>query len=65
VGVFWGDFARCEPQANEAMMRELVRWVQQGKIKPVIDRTMPMSELKAAYARMTSRQVMGKLVMVN
>jgi NADPH2:quinone reductase len=47
------------------MMRELVRWVQQGKIKPVIDRTMPMSELKAAYARMTSRQVMGKLVMVN
>jgi hypothetical protein len=24
-----------------------------------------MSELKAAYARMTSRQVMGKLVMVN
>ena len=65
VGVFWGDFARREPQANEAMMRELVRWVQQGKIKPVIDRTMPMSELKAAYARMTSRQVMGKLVMVN
>jgi hypothetical protein len=24
-----------------------------------------MSELKAAYARMGSRQVMGKLVMVN
>ncbi len=65
VGVFWGDFARREPQANEAMMQELVTWYQQGKIKPVIDRTMPMSELKAAYARMSSRQVMGKLVMVN
>ena len=65
VGVFWGDFARREPQANDAMMHELVNWYQQGKIKPVIDRTLPMSELKSAYARMTSRQVMGKLVMVN
>ena len=65
VGVFWGDFARREPQANAAMMGELAQWYAQGKIKPVIDRTMPMSELKAAYARMGSRAVMGKLVMVN
>lgn len=65
VGVFWGDFARREPQANAAMMGELARWYAQGKIKPVIDRTMPMSELKAAYAHMGSRGVMGKLVMTN
>ncbi len=65
VGVFWGDFARREPQANAAMMAELARWYGEGKVKPVIDRTMPMSELKAAYARMGSRAVMGKLVMVN
>ena len=65
VGVFWGDFARREPQANTAMMAELAQWYAQGKIKPVIDRTLPMSELKAAYARMGSRAVMGKLVMVN
>ena len=26
---------------------------------------MPMAELKAAYARMNSRQVRGKLVLVN
>lgn len=65
VGVFWGDFARREPQANAAMLAELARWAAEGKIKPVIDRTMPMAELKAAYARMASRAVMGKLVMVN
>jgi len=65
VGVFWGDFARREPKANAAMMGELAQWYAQGKIKPVIDRTMPMSELKAAYARIGSRAVMGKLVMVN
>jgi NADPH:quinone reductase len=65
VGVFWGDYSRREPQANAAMMQELAAWYMQGKIKPVIDRTLPMSELKAAYARMGSRQVQGKLVLVN
>jgi len=65
VGVFWGDYARREPKANNAMMMELAQWYGQGKVKPVIDRTMPMAELKAAYAHMGSRNVMGKLVMVN
>jgi len=65
VGVFWGDFARREPKANASMMAELAGWYAQGKIKPVIDRTMPMANLKAAYAHMGSRAVQGKLVMVN
>jgi NADPH2:quinone reductase len=65
VGVFWGDFSRRESRANQAMLAELARWYGEGKIKPVIDRTMPMAELKAAYAHMGSRAVKGKLVMVN
>ncbi len=65
VGVFWGNFARREPKANAAMMQQLAQWYAQGKVKPVIDRTMPMGELKAAYAHMASRAVKGKLVMVN
>ncbi|MFZ2739087.1 MAG: NADPH:quinone oxidoreductase family protein [Burkholderiaceae bacterium] len=65
VGVFWGDFSRREPQANRAMLTELTQWYVQGKIKPVIDSTLPMSELKTAYAHMGSRGVKGKLVMLN
>ncbi len=65
VGVFWGDFAKREPKANAAMMMELAQWYGQGKIKPVIDSTLPMAELKAAFAHMGSRGVKGKLVMVN
>ncbi len=64
VGVFWGDFAKRDPQANAAMMQELAQWYGAGRIKPVIDATMPMADLKAAYARMGSRAVKGKLVMV-
>jgi NADPH2:quinone reductase len=65
VGVFWGDFARREPKANAANLAELARWYGEGKIKPVIDQKLPMQELPAAYARMGSRKVRGKLVMVN
>ena len=65
VGVFWGDFARREPKANAAGLAELARWYGEGKIKPVIDQRLPMNELPAAYARMGSRKVRGKLVMLN
>ena len=65
VGVFWGEFARREPKANAAGLAELARWYAEGKVKPVIDRTLPMRELPAAYERMGSRTVRGKLVMTN
>lgn len=65
VGVFWGEFAKREPQANAAMMKQLAQWYLQGKIKPVIDRTLPMSELQHALATLGSRSVKGKLVLVN
>ncbi len=65
VGVFWGEFVRREPAASAAALRQLLQWYAQGRVKPVIDRRLPMSELKAAYARMGSRQVMGKLLLVN
>jgi len=65
VGVFWGDFARREPQANAQMMQTLAGMYARGEIKPVIDQTLPMAELKNAYAIMGSRAVKGKLVMVN
>jgi NADPH2:quinone reductase len=65
VGVFWGDFARREPKANARALGELAAWYAQGKVKPVIDRRLPMTALPQAYARMGSRLVRGKLVLVN
>jgi len=65
VGVFWGDFAKREPRANAQMMQTLATMYMKGQIKPVIDQTLPMSELPKAYAIMGSRSVKGKLVLVN
>ena len=65
VGVFWGDFARREPQNNARALAELARWYTEGKVKPVIDQRLPMRELMKAYELMGSRKVRGKLVMTN
>ena len=65
VGVFWGGYTRQEPKGAAAVLAELARWYAEGRIKPVIDRLMPMAELKEAYAYMGTRAVKGKLVMVN
>ena len=65
VGVFWGEFVQREPQASAAALAELARWYAKGLIKPVIDQCLPMSELQSAFVRMGSRQVRGKLVLVN
>ncbi|HEX6721894.1 MAG TPA: NADPH:quinone oxidoreductase family protein [Burkholderiaceae bacterium] len=65
VGVFWGDFVRREPAANAQGMQQLAQWYAQGRIKPVIDQVLPMARLAEAYARMASREALGKIVMVN
>ena len=65
VGVFWGEYSRREPQGAAATLHELIAWYAKGLVKPVIDTRLPMADLAAAYARMTSRRVMGKVVLVN
>jgi NADPH:quinone reductase len=65
VGVFWGDFTRREPKAFAEGMAQLAHWYARGRIKPVIDCKLPMREVAAAYARMGSRQVLGKVLLVN
>ena len=65
VGVFWGDFAKREPKANNAMLEELMVWVKEGKIKPPVQHTMPMTSLLEAFDIMDQRAVRGKLVLLN
>jgi NADPH2:quinone reductase len=65
VGVFWGGFTRNEPERNAQALAELALWYAQGRIRPVIDRRLPMEQLPQAFARMAARQVQGKLVMTN
>ena len=64
VGVFWGDFVRREPANFQRDLQQLAQWYAEGKVTPVMDKTMQLSDLHAAYARMNARQVVGKLVLL-
>jgi len=65
VGVLWGEFVQREPRAFQAEMTKLVAWYVEGRLRPVIDTILPMSAIHEAYARMASRRVMGKVVLLN
>jgi NADPH:quinone reductase len=64
VGVFWGEFAKREPKANLAGMGELLTWLREGKIKPLISRTYSLAEAPQALNDLMQRRATGKLVIV-
>lgn len=62
VGVFWGEFARREPKANQAAMRELMGWMAEGKIRPHISGRYALADTARALNDMAARKVTGKVV---
>lgn len=64
VGVFWGEFAKREPKANAAAMRELMGWLAEGKIRPHISARYPLAETAQALNDMAARKVTGKVVIL-
>ncbi|MFC3458864.1 NADPH:quinone oxidoreductase family protein [Massilia haematophila] len=64
VGVFWGEFAKREPKANLAAMREMLGWMAEGKLKPLVSKRYPLGETAQALNDMAERKVTGKVVIV-
>ena len=63
VGVFWGDFARREPQRFGESVGQLTKWWAEGRLKPHVSHTMPLEKAADALKLMAARQVKGKLVL--
>jgi NADPH:quinone reductase len=64
VGVFWGAFAKAEPQRNEANFEELLGWYAAGKLRPHVSRTFPLASYREALQAVMHRKVKGKVVLV-
>ncbi|HEY0914088.1 MAG TPA: NADPH:quinone oxidoreductase family protein [Solimonas sp.] len=62
VGVFWGDYAKREPMNNLADLRVLIGWLKEGKLKPHIAGTYPLSRGAEAIRLLMDRRVSGKIV---
>jgi NADPH:quinone reductase len=64
VGVFWGAFTRNEPEKNRRNNEELLTLYTQGKVKPHIHATYPLSRAGEALNEVLYKRVSGKIVLV-
>jgi len=64
VGVFWGAFARAQPQRNAANLAELFAWYTAGKLRPHVSATFPLERYREALDAVMQRKVLGKAVLV-
>jgi NADPH2:quinone reductase len=62
VGVFWGEFAKREPAQNMKGLAELMGWMREGKIKPLISKSYALADAPQALMDMAARKVVGKIV---
>jgi NADPH2:quinone reductase len=62
VGVFWGDFAMRNPKENMENTMTLMKWYDEGRLRPHIHKTYELKEASRALEEIINRKVRGKLV---
>ncbi|MGB0920580.1 MAG: NADPH:quinone oxidoreductase family protein [Alphaproteobacteria bacterium] len=63
-GVFWGRFTGEEPERNQENIDELVSWMAEGKIKPLVSKTYPFEQAPQAIQDLMDRKAKGKICLV-
>jgi NADPH:quinone reductase-like Zn-dependent oxidoreductase len=61
-GIFWGGFMVREPEQHKRHVEQLLDWWAEGRIRPRIDKVYPLAEGGVAIACLSSRSVIGKVV---
>ncbi|NBP54063.1 MAG: NADPH:quinone oxidoreductase family protein [Actinobacteria bacterium] len=64
TGVDWGAWAMRNPDANNAMLREVLAFIEKGSLSPVEPMTYPLSRAAEALADLEARRVAGKVVLL-
>ena len=64
TGVFFGAEVFAHPERVTMMFHEILRDIEKGELKVVIDRTFPLSEAAAAHGYIESRAAFGRVVLV-
>ncbi|HXX84003.1 MAG TPA: NADPH:quinone oxidoreductase family protein [Casimicrobiaceae bacterium] len=62
IGVFWGRYMRSEPAAWAGDLHALFLWLEEGRLRPHIQRRYPLERGADALAALLARQASGKLV---
>jgi NADPH2:quinone reductase len=62
-GVFWGSWSKREPQAQHALLTDVVRWAAADKLSAHVHAVFPLTEIATAMKLISDRKVMGKIVL--
>lgn len=63
VGVFLGRWMKEEPEEYEANMAELLKFFEQGKIKPSVYQSFKIDDFVSAFNLIKERKAMGKVTL--
>jgi len=64
IGVFWGAFAKAQPHKNAQNFAELFGWYAEGRLRPHVSGTFPLTAYREALAAVMDRRALGKVVLV-
>lgn len=64
IGVFWGEFAKREPELHAANVAALMALYSTGRVKPAVTERFPLSRGAEAIARLAAREARGKIVVL-
>lgn len=62
VGVFWGRFNIEEPAKSAANNQVIMDWVAEGKLRPLVQKTYPLTEAVDALHWVADRNAVGRVV---
>ncbi len=63
IGVRAGEYARRDPAASKRMIAAMLDMAAAGKLRPSVHQTMPLKDAVAALQVISSRGVIGKMVL--
>ncbi|OZA93793.1 MAG: NADPH:quinone oxidoreductase [Erythrobacter sp. 34-65-8] len=63
VGVRAGEYARRFPDRGAAIAADVARFASEGRIRPHIDRALPLTRWREAFEAMAAGRIIGKIVL--
>jgi NADPH:quinone reductase len=63
VGVRAGEYARRFPERGRAIRDAMLELAAEGRLRPHIDRVLPLDRWREAFGAMAAREIVGKVVL--
>lgn len=61
-GVYWSAYNRLKPQVLTDSVAQLIRWWEEGRLRPHVSNILPLEEANAALDLLRDRAATGKVV---